>query len=106
MVLSSQSGAIAWAEFSLSANVSFQSRMVDQNAYVIPTPQNLAPSVKARWISDVAVLKPTCEWIAPQLQEAATPLNFSVSADQKISMNLTSKGIGFNIQSCEYPLAC
>ena len=104
--LSPQSGAIAWAEFSLGANFSFDTPMVDQTAYIIPTPQNLPLDVRSRWISDVAVLKPTCEWVAPQAHTAG--VNFSSAFSPQLTMNLTSKGIGITWApslSCGYHLA-
>ena len=102
--LSPQSGAIAWAEFSLGANFSFNTPMVDQTAYIIPTPQNLPLDVRGRWISDVAVLKPTCEWVAPQMNTAG--VNFSSVNSPQLTMNLTSKGIGitWDFSVCEFHL--
>ena len=106
--LSPQSGAIAWAEFSLGANFSFSTLMVDQTAYIIPTPQNLPLDVRSRWISDVVVLKPTCEWVAPQVNTAG--INFSSVANSPLlamDFNLTSKGVGitWGFSLCGYHLA-
>ncbi|TCD68236.1 hypothetical protein EIP91_011305 [Steccherinum ochraceum] len=30
--------------------------------YMVPTPLNLQPTVPARWLSDVAIMDPQCEW--------------------------------------------
>jgi len=94
---------VAWTEFSLGVNFSFQSPTVDQTTYVVPAPLKLSTSTRGRWLSDVVAMQPTCEWIAPQFQ--STGANFSDSNASAIIMDLPSKNVQVTLgaSECEQP---
>jgi hypothetical protein len=59
-----QSSGIAWAETLMGMNYSFSqptSAQVSQS-YVVPVPRSLSPSTFARYLSDVAILNPSCSF--------------------------------------------
>ncbi|KAJ3481627.1 hypothetical protein NLI96_g7532 [Meripilus lineatus] len=51
---------LAWVEGVMEVPYSFQ--VVESSKYVVPAPLNLPMNVPARWLSDVAVMNPTCTY--------------------------------------------
>ncbi|KAJ3481629.1 hypothetical protein NLI96_g7530 [Meripilus lineatus] len=58
-----KASALAWFESVLHVPYSFQ--VNESLKYVVPTPLNLSFSVPARWLSDVAIMNPTCTYSNP-----------------------------------------
>ena len=55
-----KAATLAWVENILGVPYSFQAN--NGPDYIIPIPLDLPPTVPARWLSDVAILDPKCEW--------------------------------------------
>ncbi|KIJ36953.1 hypothetical protein M422DRAFT_50776 [Sphaerobolus stellatus SS14] len=64
-----EGSAVAWAANALGENVSFIEPSYPENNtfYMIPKPQEISTLDRAIWLTDVAVLKPSCSWVAPRL---------------------------------------
>lgn len=55
-----KAAALAWVENVLGVPYSFQ--VNNGPNYIVPVPVSLQSNVPARWISDVAIVGPKCEW--------------------------------------------
>ncbi|KIJ24481.1 hypothetical protein M422DRAFT_72363 [Sphaerobolus stellatus SS14] len=64
-----EGSAVAWAANALGENVSFTEPSYPKNNtfYMIPKPQEISTSERAIWITDVAVIKPACNWVSSRL---------------------------------------
>ncbi|KIJ36960.1 hypothetical protein M422DRAFT_260591 [Sphaerobolus stellatus SS14] len=64
-----EGSAVAWAANALGENVSFtEPSYPDSNTfYMIPKPQEISTLDRAMWLTDVAVIKPSCNWVSSRL---------------------------------------
>lgn len=70
-----QSSGIAWAETLVGMNYSFSqptSVSSGSQSYIVPVPKSLSPSTLARYLSDVAVLNPSCSFQQSNITEVIT----------------------------------
>lgn len=58
--LTEKASTLAWVENTLKVPVAFQ--VVEPSKYVVPAPLDLPMNIPARWLSDVAVMNPTCTY--------------------------------------------
>ena len=72
-------GSFAWSELALNSSFSYTLPISPENGtyYLIPLPLSLSSTTKARWISDIISIQPSCEWIAPTPSVLQNPLNGS-----------------------------
>lgn len=56
----SSASTMAWIENVMNVPSVFQAK--NSTHYIVPAPMNLPPSVPARWLTDVVVMKPSCFW--------------------------------------------
>jgi hypothetical protein len=76
-----QSSGIAWAEMLVGMNYSFSqptSSSSGSQSYIVPVPKSLSSSTLARYLSDVAVLNPSCSFQQSNITEVVT-LNSSAT---------------------------
>ncbi|KAH8102893.1 hypothetical protein BXZ70DRAFT_757390 [Cristinia sonorae] len=84
-----KASTLAWVENILGVPYGFQ--VSNGPNYLVPSPVNLPPGVPARWLTDVAVLNPKCEWGSPH-QDSLTidPIsNWTVLGVSFTSQNFT-----------------
>ncbi|KIJ24482.1 hypothetical protein M422DRAFT_274718 [Sphaerobolus stellatus SS14] len=64
-----EGSAVAWAANVLGENVSFSepSDKKHNTFYMIPKPQQISTLDRAMWLTDVAVIKPSCNWVSSRL---------------------------------------
>ncbi|KAH8099594.1 hypothetical protein BXZ70DRAFT_942444 [Cristinia sonorae] len=85
--LFSQAAAVAWIENNLGLPYSFE--VSNGPNYVVPTPLNLRRDVATRWLSDVAILKPVCEWP----QESPLSQRIDRNTPPEISFGFTAQDL-------------
>ena len=84
-----QSSGIAWAETFLGMNYSFSqptSASSGSQSYIVPIPKSLSPSTLARYLSDVAVLNPSCSFQQSNITEVVT---LNVSSPEFVNVGLS-----------------
>ncbi|KIJ24488.1 hypothetical protein M422DRAFT_785862 [Sphaerobolus stellatus SS14] len=90
-----EGSAVAWAANALGENVSFIEPSYPENNtfYMIPKPQEISTLDRAIWLTDVAVLKPSCSWVAPRLTTDIPDVEtiikaFNETSDSSLDLNL------------------
>ena len=93
--LPTKASLMAWAELQLEVSYSFN--VTNGPNYIVPSPINLPKPIPARWLSDVAVLSPKCEWGEPHLDAYGDVGNFGTSAfivsfaEQDLNMTVSTE---------------
>lgn len=93
-----KASTLAWVENTLQVPYSFQ--VLEPQKYVVPAPLDLPPSVPARWLSDVAIMNPSCTWANPQTPIRYT--DFTTLNYTKIALD----GVGVTITLQSYSFLC
>ncbi|KAF8647973.1 hypothetical protein AX16_006421 [Volvariella volvacea WC 439] len=107
-----EAAAITWAEAALDFNYSFNAAQVSPDGpspsssglpaqYIVPLPVNLSPLTSARWLMDVFVLQPSCDWYTTNITGTVRieDLFSNTTSLPQTTVNIPDLGIWFNISS-------
>jgi hypothetical protein len=94
-----QSSGIAWAETLVGMNYSFSQPTSASQNYIVPVPKSLSLSTLTRYLSDVAVLNPSCSFQQSNITDVVT-LNSS-APEYFVSVGL-SGGLTVSVANSDF----
>ncbi|KAG8721212.1 hypothetical protein FRC09_008262 [Ceratobasidium sp. 395] len=88
----SEAASMSWAQTTLGIDVTFKPTSLK---YAVPVPLDLTPKDHARWITDVIVMDPVCNWAVSDPPMAPSPdLNANNSYSAMVNLTLPNYGVG------------
>ncbi|TFK67963.1 hypothetical protein BDN72DRAFT_879337 [Pluteus cervinus] len=95
---SDQAASLAWAEIALGVHYQFTADDRDNETYLVPFPSNLSTDTQARWLSDVMVVSPDCQWLQTNITNGLTvPFNLSDLTSPTLTVNVPTLGINIDL---------
>ncbi|KAG8703750.1 hypothetical protein FRC09_003967 [Ceratobasidium sp. 395] len=87
-----EAASMGWVQTTLGIDMTFKPTSLK---YAVPVPLDLTPKDLARWVTDVIVMDPVCNWAVSDPPMAPPPdLNANNTYTTKVNLTLPSYGVG------------
>ncbi|KAG8777749.1 hypothetical protein FRC12_000230 [Ceratobasidium sp. 428] len=85
-----EAASMGWVQTTLGIDMTFKPTSLK---YAVPVPLDLTPKDLARWITDVIVMDPVCNW-AVSNPPMAPPLDSNNTFSSRVNLTLPNYGVG------------